>query len=96
MEVYMRFFYGHFWRVFVLLLSMCVLVSCVKNPAETRAKHMKRGDAYFEKQEFKKAIIEYKNAIQTEPKFARGHYQLALAYMKARQKNPPEQMLKRT
>jgi tetratricopeptide (TPR) repeat protein len=38
--------------------------------------------AYFEKQEFKKAIIEYKNAIQAEPKFALGHYQLALAYLK--------------
>lgn len=57
----MNSFLSLFWRMSVLLLCICVLLSCEKNPAETRAKHMKRGDAYFEEQEFKKAVIEVGN-----------------------------------
>jgi Tfp pilus assembly protein PilF len=71
--------------MFFLLILLLSYLSCTREPAEKRAKHMKRGDAYFENQEFKKAIIEYKNAIQAEPRFAQGHYQLALAYLKTAQ-----------
>jgi Tfp pilus assembly protein PilF len=39
----------------------------------------------FQEQEFAKAIIEYKNAIQADSKHARGHYQLALSYLKTGQ-----------
>lgn len=67
------------------VLLVFTLLACSGDPAERRATHMKRGDGYFEKEKFKKAIIEYKNAIQAEPKFARGHYQLALAYLKTGQ-----------
>ena len=85
MEVRMRFFKYNFCRTVLFSLLLLVLLSCSRDPAETRAKHMNRGDAYFEKQEFKKAIIEYKNVVQAEPKFARGHYQLALAYLRTGQ-----------
>jgi len=67
------------------VVLVVTFLACSGDPAERRAKHMKRGDGYFEKEEFKKAIIEYKNAIQAEPKFARGHYQIALAYLKTGQ-----------
>lgn len=81
----MRFFRGCFCQRLFPVLLVFTFLACSSNPAEKRAKHMKRGEAYFEKEEFKKAIIEYKNAIQAEPKFARGHYQLALAYLKTGQ-----------
>jgi tetratricopeptide (TPR) repeat protein len=85
MEVQMSFFRGCFPQSVFPLLVVLTFLACGSNPAERRAKHMKRGDAYFEKEEFKKAIIEYKNAIQAEPKFARGHYQIALAYLRTGQ-----------
>ena len=78
----MRFFDYNFCRTFLFPLLLLVLLACSRDPAEIRAKHMNQGNAFFEKEEFKKAIIEYKNATQAEPKFARGHYQLALAYLK--------------
>ena len=68
-----------------LLVTLLVLFSCSENPEQKRDKHMERGDSYYEKQEYKKAIIEYKNVIQADPKFARGHYQLALSYLKTSQ-----------
>ena len=67
--------------ILLLLIPLLVVFSCGKSPEEKRDKHMKSGDGYFEKQEYKKAIIEYRNAIQADPKFARGHYQLAKAYL---------------
>ena len=70
-------------RGLLLFLSISVVLSCSGTPAEMRAKHMKRGDAFFEKQEFKKAIIEYRNSVKAEPKFAHAHYRLALTYLKA-------------
>ena len=68
-----------------LLIILIVVVSCSQDPAQKRAKYMERGDGYFEKQEYNKAVIEYKNAIQAEPNFARGHYQLGLVYLKMSQ-----------
>jgi len=81
----MGFFRSRFSRSLFPMLFVFTFLACSSNPADKRAKHMKRGDAYFETGEFKKAIIEYKNAIQAEPKFARGHYQLALSYLKTGQ-----------
>ena len=92
----MRFLDNSFCRVFLFPILLLLLLSCSRNPAETRAKHMERGDAYFEKEEFNKAIIEYKNAIQAEPRFARGHYQLALAYLRTRQMRQAFAELQRT
>ena len=37
--------------ILLLLIPLLVLVSCGKDPAEKRAKHMERGDGYFEKEE---------------------------------------------
>ena len=72
-------------RTVTPLFAVLVLFSCNTNPAETRDKHMKSGDGYFQEQEFSKAIIEYKNAIEADPKYSPAHYQLALSYLKTSQ-----------
>jgi tetratricopeptide (TPR) repeat protein len=43
-----------------------------------------RGQTYFEKGDFDKAIVDFKDAIRLEPKNGRYHSQLARAYEKAR------------
>jgi Tfp pilus assembly protein PilF len=68
-----------------LLTVLLIFVACSEKAGAKHAQHMERGDAYFQEQEYKKAIIEYKNAIQADPELARAHYQLALAYMKTSQ-----------
>jgi hypothetical protein len=51
-------------EILFVLVGLLMLFSCSENPEQKRDKHMERGDAYYEKQEYKKAIIEYKNVIQ--------------------------------
>ena len=39
-------------RISFLFIILLVFVSCSENPEQKRAKHMERGDAYYEKQEY--------------------------------------------
>ena len=55
-EVCMWFVDYNFCRTLLFPLLLLVLLACSRDPAETRAKHMICGDAYFEKEEFKKSI----------------------------------------
>ena len=68
-------------RNLLLLITLLILFSCGKSNEEKRDKHMKNGDSYFETRQYEKAIIEYNNAIQADPNFPRGHYQLAQSYL---------------
>ena len=47
----MRFRSYGFCRLILLPALILVLLSCSQDPAEKRAKHMERGDDYFEKHE---------------------------------------------
>ena len=47
-----------------------------------KAAHMQRGDTYFAKEKYQEAVIELTNALKLDPKDARVHYKLALAYLK--------------
>lgn len=83
MEEPMRYFSKPILHIVIVVLWSLLCISCGGDPAAKRDKHMQRGDAYFNSQEYRKAIIEYKNAIQADPKYAQAHYQLAQAYLKA-------------
>ena len=74
----------NFCRTLLFPLLLLVLLACSRDPAETRAKHMNRGDAYFEKEEFKKAIIEYKNAVECGPGNLRARILLSEIYITER------------
>ena len=46
--------------------------------AEARASRAKsRGDEYFEQKKYKEAIVEYRNAVQQDPRFAEARRKLA-------------------
>ena len=45
---------------------------------------MESGAKYFSNSKYQEAIIQFKNAIQIDPKFAAAHYELARAYLAAR------------
>ena len=62
----------------VLAIGGCGQLS----PEAKKAKHLERGQAYFEKGQFQEALIEFKNVVQIDPKDANGHYRLALTYLK--------------
>src|ERR671911_1718555 len=66
----------------VAVLLALTVAGCAKSPSEIKAKHMERGDKYFQEGKYNEALIEYKNVLQVDPEDAAGHYKLALAYSK--------------
>lgn len=71
-------------RFLLPCLAAAFLFSCSSTPAELVAKHTKRGDEFAQKEKFKEAVIEYKNAVKAGPNDAALHFKLANAALEAR------------
>ncbi len=69
-----------FWLPLVGLLLF--MAACTGTPQEKKAKHLERGDKYFQAGKYNEALIEYKNVIQIDPRDATGHYKVAVTYLK--------------
>ena len=52
------------------------------SPESKKAKHLQQGQAYFDKRQYREALLEFKNVVQLDPKDAGNHYRLALTYLK--------------
>lgn len=64
--------------VVTLLLGGCDGFS----PESKKAKHLQQGQAYFDKQQYREALIEFQNVVQLDSKDADTHYRLALTHLK--------------
>lgn len=69
--------------VLVLLVSFCGLTAC-GSPADSAARFIESGKELLAENKPEKARIEFKNAIQVDPKVAEPYYQLALLDEKAK------------
>jgi len=57
--------------------------SCTQEPAETKKiRHRDRAIEYFNKGEYREALVEFKNVVQIAPNDADAHYRMALTYLK--------------
>ena len=72
------------FRFAVLALSI-LLVSCSKDPEVAKREFAANGDAYVKQQKYAEAAIEYRNAIQQDPRFGEARLKLAETYMKLNQ-----------
>jgi len=79
-----------------LALALVFLFSCSSTPAELVAKHTKRGDEFAQKEKYKEAVIEYKNAVKAGPNDAGLHFKLAKAALEAREFPTAFQELQKT
>ncbi len=73
--------------VIVLALTMQVVltlsIGCTQETMESKkARHKERATQYFEKGDYREAIIEFKNVIQLDPVDADAHYRQGLSHMK--------------
>jgi tetratricopeptide (TPR) repeat protein len=59
-----------------------LLTGCNGNPDEKKHKYLESGQRYFDKGQYPEAAIQFKNAIQVDPRFADAHYKLAQTDMK--------------
>ena len=68
----------------VLLLPLLALLSlsACSGGGKNKEEHYKKAMAYLEAQKDKEAIIEFRNAVQIDPKYADARYQLGLLYLK--------------
>ena len=64
-----------------ICLCMALLVACA-SPEEKKAAHFTKGMEYLDSANANAAILEFRNAIQIDPKYAEARYQLGLAYLK--------------
>ena len=78
------------------LIVLGFLFSCSSTPAELAAKHTKKGDEYAQKEQYKEAVIEYKNAVKAGPTTPSSDYKLAKTALEARDFPTAFQELKKT
>ena len=66
-------------RLFVtgvaLLLATSILTAC-GGKEERKAKYLERGKVYLAEKNYDKAMIEFKNVLQIDPKSAEGYFYL--------------------
>ncbi len=58
------------------IVSVVALFLACSSPEEKRAKFFTKGKALYEEKDYRKARVEFKNALQVDPKFADGYYWL--------------------
>ncbi|HXJ17809.1 MAG TPA: tetratricopeptide repeat protein, partial [Candidatus Polarisedimenticolia bacterium] len=71
------------WLLYTaLVVCPCLIAGCTRNPEVRKKKFADKGDSYFQQGKYREAAIEYENAIQIDPGYAKAHYQLAQCFLK--------------
>ncbi len=73
---------ARYLRFGAAVLALVVAVGCSKNPQKAKKEYFDSGNAYYAQQKYKEAVVEYRNAIQQDPKYGEARYKLAEAYSK--------------
>jgi putative PEP-CTERM system TPR-repeat lipoprotein len=64
-----------------VFLAIALAAGCAKTPEASKQDHLKRGDAYAKDKKFAEAIVEYRSALQADPKYAEAFVGLGEAYI---------------
>src|ERR1035441_4821613 len=68
-------------RLLIALLPMLIfgLSSCALSPEARRDKYLASGKKLIEKKDYRRAVLEFQNALRAKPRDAEVYYQLGLA-----------------
>src|SRR6266849_331586 len=67
-------------RTLLVLVTLLLVVGCARSPEAKKARYLERGDRYFQKEQYREAIIEYRNALRIDGQNPRATRQLGLAH----------------
>jgi tetratricopeptide (TPR) repeat protein len=65
-----------------ILVACTLLLAACGSDEEALAEHFERGKQYAEAEDWREAIIEFRNVLQIDPNHADAHFELAQAYLK--------------
>jgi putative PEP-CTERM system histidine kinase len=68
-------------RAFVVIVALALAVGCARSSDEQRARALERGDRHFAGEQYREAIVEYREALRHDPANPRAIRQLGLAYL---------------
>jgi tetratricopeptide (TPR) repeat protein len=66
----------------LITIFLAVGAGCKGNPEKAKKKYLESGQGYADKKQYDAAVIQFKKALQVDPKFAEAHYQLGLTYLR--------------
>src|SRR5271165_3951456 len=67
----------------VLVAALLIVATgCKANPEKAKKKYLESGLSYADKKQYDAAVIQFRKALQVDPKYAEAHYQLAEAYLR--------------
>ena len=71
-------------QICLVVFGSMATMSCARDPEVAKRKYLEAGNKYFDQQKYKEAIVEYRNAVQQDPRFGDARYKLAEAYVRVR------------
>jgi Tfp pilus assembly protein PilF len=71
-----------------LILTSLLVVGCAQDPSVRKQKYLESGNEYFAEGKYPHAIIEYRNAVDIDPKFGEARKRLAQAYGRTGTRTP--------
>ena len=73
-------------RVCITVLAAIAIAmtaaACSKDPQKAKVEYFESGNRYFDQKKYQEAVVEYRNAIQQDPKYGEARYKLAETYAK--------------
>lgn len=60
-----------------LLLALCLVVACNRDPNVAKKKYLDNGTRYFDNGKYKEAVIMYSNALKRDPRYGEAYYRRA-------------------
>src|SRR5438105_8459999 len=74
------------WFLLALLaVCLCLGVGCSRDPEMAKRRYLESGQRYMEKGKFKEASIQFRNALQLDPRFVEAYYKLASVHIALRE-----------
>src|SRR5882672_9491963 len=64
----------------LLVVALTLATGCARSPEAKKARFLERGDRYFKQQQYREAVIEYRNALRIDGNNPQAIRQLGLAH----------------